>query len=183
MRAASPVFAISISGFGSTSTLLPDGRVLFATEPTAQVHDPVSAVFTYWRDVHYYAVCELQTGLHHGTLLGGVIEGANQLNVGSGLKCKSVLPIWANARSLRRRGASRPRVRNMVRWQGDPDDRGRDFHQRNHQEPAGNRRTASPVDAGAWHPVLSPKWSALTPALSSMLTSRFVIGVPDAQAT
>lgn len=33
---------INVFGFGSTSTLLPDGTVLFASEPTAQVCDPVS---------------------------------------------------------------------------------------------------------------------------------------------
>ena len=38
--------AISIAGFASSSTLLPDGTVLFATEPTAQVYDPVSAAFS-----------------------------------------------------------------------------------------------------------------------------------------
>ncbi|HKE28259.1 MAG TPA: kelch repeat-containing protein [Bryobacteraceae bacterium] len=37
---------INIGGFGSTSTLLPDGTVLFATEPAAQVYDPVSAAFS-----------------------------------------------------------------------------------------------------------------------------------------
>jgi hypothetical protein len=37
----SPVF-----GFGSTSTLLPNGTVLFATEPASQVYDPASATFS-----------------------------------------------------------------------------------------------------------------------------------------
>jgi hypothetical protein len=32
----------NVFGFGSTSTLLPNGTVLFASEPTAQVYDPVS---------------------------------------------------------------------------------------------------------------------------------------------
>jgi hypothetical protein len=38
--------AINVCGFDSTSTLLPDGKVLFATEPSAQIYDPVSAAFT-----------------------------------------------------------------------------------------------------------------------------------------
>jgi hypothetical protein len=38
--------AIGVCGFASTSTLLPDGTVLFATEPSAQVYDPVSAAFS-----------------------------------------------------------------------------------------------------------------------------------------
>jgi len=36
---------INVFGFGSTSTLLPNGTVLFASEPTAQVYDPVSGAF------------------------------------------------------------------------------------------------------------------------------------------
>ena len=36
---------INVFGFGSTSTLLPDGTVLFASEPAAQVYDPVSGAF------------------------------------------------------------------------------------------------------------------------------------------
>jgi hypothetical protein len=36
----------NIFGFASTSTLLADGTVLFATEPSAQVYDPVSSAFT-----------------------------------------------------------------------------------------------------------------------------------------
>jgi hypothetical protein len=36
----------SVLGFGSTSTLLPDGTVLFATEPTAQAYDPASGAFS-----------------------------------------------------------------------------------------------------------------------------------------
>jgi len=35
-----------ICGFDSTSTLLPDSTVLFATEPAAQVYDPVTATFS-----------------------------------------------------------------------------------------------------------------------------------------
>ena len=38
--------ATGIFGFASTSTLLADGTVLFATEPSAQVYDPVSAAFS-----------------------------------------------------------------------------------------------------------------------------------------
>jgi hypothetical protein len=37
--------AIAISGFASTSALLPDGTVLFATEPSAQIYDPASFTF------------------------------------------------------------------------------------------------------------------------------------------
>jgi hypothetical protein len=36
---------INVFGFGSTSTRLPNGTVLFASEPTAQVYGPVSGVF------------------------------------------------------------------------------------------------------------------------------------------
>jgi hypothetical protein len=38
--------ATSIFGFASTSTLLADGTVLFAAEPSAQVYDPVSSAFS-----------------------------------------------------------------------------------------------------------------------------------------
>jgi hypothetical protein len=40
------ILTIAISGFASTSTLLPDGMVLWATEPAAQVYDPVTAAFS-----------------------------------------------------------------------------------------------------------------------------------------
>ncbi len=38
--------AASFLGFGSTSTLLPDGTVLFATAPSALVYDPASGAFS-----------------------------------------------------------------------------------------------------------------------------------------
>jgi len=38
--------AITTFGFASTSTLLPNGTVLFATEPSAQVFDPVRGAFS-----------------------------------------------------------------------------------------------------------------------------------------
>ena len=38
--------AASFLGFGSTSTLLPDGTVLFATAPSAQAYDPASGAFS-----------------------------------------------------------------------------------------------------------------------------------------
>jgi hypothetical protein len=38
--------ATNVDAFASTSTLLPDGTVLFATEPSAQVYDPVNAAFS-----------------------------------------------------------------------------------------------------------------------------------------
>jgi hypothetical protein len=36
----------NVFSFGSTSTMLPDGTVLFASEPNAQVYDPVSSSFS-----------------------------------------------------------------------------------------------------------------------------------------
>ena len=35
-----------LAGWGSTATLLPDGRVLFAAEPTAEIYDPATGAFS-----------------------------------------------------------------------------------------------------------------------------------------
>ncbi len=59
---------INVFGFGSTSTLLPNGTVLFTLESAAQIYDPVSgAPRVSWRDVDYERVRdELFSRLHRG---------------------------------------------------------------------------------------------------------------------
>jgi hypothetical protein len=74
---------INVFGFGSTSTLLPDGTVLFALRPTAQVYDSVSSAFRLSGAMTSFSVDYVADGTANLLLNGKVlVAGGEQEDIG-----------------------------------------------------------------------------------------------------